>query len=59
MLKRTIRWLLPLIALLMFAAYLVVAPIVATHAAPANSIAPAAPSISAPGGTIPDFFRRP
>ncbi len=47
MLKRTIRWLLPLIALLMFAAYLIIAPIMATHAAPAVP-APAMPSISAP-----------
>ncbi len=33
MLKRVIRLLLPLIALLMFAAYLVISPIVASHAA--------------------------
>ncbi len=56
MLKRTIRWLLPLIALLMFAAYLVIAPIMATHAAPAI---PSAPSISAPHGVTPNFRRRP
>ncbi|HEV2581130.1 MAG TPA: hypothetical protein VGT44_09775 [Ktedonobacteraceae bacterium] len=57
MVKRTIRWLLPLIALLMFAAYLVVSPIMATHAAPVG--APAAPSISAPHGMTPDYFHRP
>jgi hypothetical protein len=56
MLKRTIRWLLPLIALLIFAAYLVVAPLMATHAAPAM---PSAPSISAPAGASPKYFRRP
>lgn len=56
MLKRTIRWLLPLIALLMFATYLVIAPIMATHAASAQ---PAAPSISAPHGVAPNYFRRP
>lgn len=56
MLKRTIRWLLPLIALLMFAAYLVIAPIIATHAASAPA-APSAPSISAPL-QVPHFYHR-
>ena len=56
MLKRTIRWLLPLIALLMFATYLVIAPIMATHAASAQ---PAAPTISAPHGHVPDKLWRP
>lgn len=59
MLKRTIRWLLPLIALLMFATYLVVSPIIATHAAPANYAAPSAPGITAPGRIAPHFLHRP
>ena len=57
MLKRFIRLILPLIALLMFAAYLVIAPIVASHAAaPAT---PTAPGISAPHGSAPNIFWRP
>jgi len=54
MLKRVIRLLLPLIALLMFAAYLVISPIVASHAA-----APATPGISAPHGPTPNWLWRP
>ena len=57
MLKRVIRLLLPLIALLMFAAYLVISPIVAGHAA--TPAAPATPGISAPRGPTPDYFWRP
>jgi hypothetical protein len=44
MFKRTLRWLMPLIALLMVAACLAFSPILSSHAA---SITPAAPT-SAP-----------
>src|SRR5437763_11758915 len=57
MLKRVIRLLLPLIALLIFAAYLVISPIVASHAA--APAAPATPGISAPHGPSPNLLWRP
>ena len=60
MLRRAIRWLLPLIALLLFAAYMVVSPMIASHAAPVAP--PANVQISAPvapHGIAPSFLRRP
>ena len=59
MLKRFIRWILPLIALVMFAAYLVLAPIAGSHAAAPAAPAPAAPGISAPHGIGPNMRWRP
>jgi len=56
MLKRVIRLLLPLIALLMFAAYLVISPIVASHAATPATPVPATPSISVPHGPASNVF---
>lgn len=59
-LRRAIRWLLPLIALLLFAAYLVISPIIASHAAPVTP--PAHVQISmpvAPHGIAPHFLYRP
>jgi len=59
MLKRVIRLLLPLIALLMFAAYLVISPIVASHAATPATHGPSTPGISAPHGGSTDKLWRP
>ena len=59
MLKRVIRLLLPLIALLMFAAYLVISPIVASHASTPATPGPATPGISTPHGPVPNIFFRP
>ncbi|MGH2493427.1 MAG: hypothetical protein ACRDIV_01870 [Ktedonobacteraceae bacterium] len=62
MFKRTLRWLMPLIALLMVAACLAFSPMLSSHAAP---IAPAAPApISAPAiqghhAPAPNFLWRP
>ncbi len=57
MIKRYIRWILPLVAIVLISAYFLVSPMVATHAA--GPSAPAAPSqITAPHGMTPDFFYR-
>jgi hypothetical protein len=48
MFKRTLRWLMPLMVLLMLAAWLVFSPMLISHAA---GITPAAPThISSPAG---------
>ncbi len=60
MVRHAIRWLLPLIALALFAAYLVISPIMASHAAPVTSPAPAqisAPAISSHGITPNRYWR--
>lgn len=57
MLKRFIRWLLPLIALLIFAAYMVISPMVASHAA--SPALPNSPGVSAPKGPGPNIYFRP
>ncbi len=55
MIKRYIRWILPLVVIVLIGAYFLVSPMVATHAA--GTAAPAAPSqITAPHGITPDFF---
>ena len=58
MFKRTLRWLMPLIALLMVVACLTLSPIISSHAA---GITPSAPHISAPAdqGGSPDKLWRP
>ena len=57
MFKRTLRWLMPLIALLMVAACLAFSPILSSHAA---SITPAAPAVQLHQGTSPKgIFMRP
>jgi len=57
MIKRYIRWILPLVVIVLIGAYFLVSPMVATHAA--GSAAPAAPSqITTPNGPTPDFFWR-
>jgi len=60
MLKRCIRWLLPLIALCMFALTLVFAPIISSHAASLPPAAPiSAPAIPAHHAPAPNFYWRP
>ncbi len=55
MIKRYIRWILPLVVIVLIGAYFLVSPMVATHAA--GSAAPAAPSqITTPHGMTPDFY---
>ncbi len=55
MIKRYIRWILPLVVIVLIGVYFLVSPMVATHAA--GSAAPAAPSqITAPHGITPDYF---
>jgi hypothetical protein len=52
MIKRYIRWILPLVVIVLISAYFLVSPMVATHAA-----GPVAPSqITAPHGMTPDWF---
>jgi hypothetical protein len=54
MIKRYIRWILPLVVIVLISAYFLVSPMVATHAA--GPVAPAAPSqITAPHGMTPDW----
>lgn len=53
MFKRFIRWILPLLVLLLIATYLLVSPVLATHAA---SVAPA--PITAPQSWKPGIFWR-
>jgi len=56
MLKRLIRWMLPLMVLALIATYFVLSPMVSSHAAgPSNS--PIIHAI-APNYLIPNFFRR-
>ena len=57
MLKRVIRWLLPLIALLIFAAYMVISPMIVSHAA--APAVPGSPGVSAPKGSGPNIYFRP
>ena len=58
MIKRYIRWILPLVVIVLIGVYFLVSPMVATHAA--GSAAPAAPSqITTPHGQTPDMFWRP
>ena len=54
MFKRTLRWLMPLIALLMVAAYLVISPVISSRAA---QITP--PSIQSHQTAGPDLYWRP
>jgi len=55
MIKRYIRWILPLVVIVLIGVYFLVSPMVATHAA--GSAAPAAPSqITAPHGVTPDIY---
>lgn len=56
MFKRILRWLMPLIALLMVAACLAFSPILSSHAA---SITPAAPAIQSHQGASPNWLFRP
>lgn len=56
MLKRTLRWIVPLLALLLIALSLVISPMLVTHAA--GPVAPAH-SISSPSAPTPYFFWRP
>lgn len=54
MIKRYIRWILPLVVIVLIGAYFLVSPMVATHAA--GTDAPAAPSqITTPPGMTPDW----
>ncbi|MGZ3624532.1 MAG: hypothetical protein ACXVB7_15700 [Ktedonobacteraceae bacterium] len=56
MLKRLMRWMLPLVVLALIATYFVLSPMVSSHAAgPSNS--PIIHAI-APNYLIPNFFRR-
>jgi hypothetical protein len=60
MFKRTLRWLMPLIALLMVAACLAFSPILSSHAASITPAAPiVAPTIPAHQGPQPDKYWRP
>src|SRR5712664_2822484 len=55
MVKRYIRWILPLVVIVLIGVYFLVSPMVATHAA--GPAAPAAPSqITTPHGQTPDFY---
>jgi hypothetical protein len=58
MLKRFIRWILPLMVLVLIAAYLVISPLVATHAAgPASSATHSSPIyMVAPNYLLPKYF---
>ncbi len=54
MLKRIIRWILPLVVLVVIATYFVLSPVLASHAA-----GPATPyHVTAPQFLFPDFFVR-
>lgn len=59
MLKRSLRWLMPLIALLMVAACLAFSPILSSHAASSTPAAPAQISAPAGQGPLPSWFWRP
>jgi hypothetical protein len=55
MVKRYIRWILPLVVIVLISAYFLVSPMVATHAA--GSAASAAPSqITTPRGMTPEMY---
>ncbi len=57
MIKRYIRWILPLVVIVLIGAYFLVSPMVATHAA--GTAAPAAPSpIATPHSITPDWLWR-
>ena len=60
MFKRTLRWFIPLIALLMVAACLAFSPILSSHAAPVTPAAPtSAPSIQSHQTSDPNLFWSP
>lgn len=57
MVKRYIRWILPLLVLAVIVGYFLVSPMLATHAA--GTSAPAAPhQITTPHGATPDIYWR-
>ena len=60
MFKRTLRWLMPLIALLMVAACLAFSPILSSHAAQITPGAPrSAPAIQSHQNSVPNLYWRP
>lgn len=54
MLKHTLRWILPLVVIAVVALFIILSPVVATHAA-----APAIHHIAASHGVNPNYFWRP
>ncbi|HXX77360.1 MAG TPA: hypothetical protein VEI53_02635 [Ktedonobacteraceae bacterium] len=60
MLKRLMRWMLPLVVLVLIATYFVLSPMVSSHAAgPSSSPIHCSPiHFVAPNYLIPEYFRR-
>jgi hypothetical protein len=56
--RLALRWVLPLLALLLIATVLVLSPLLATHAAGTHTATPTTPTQLAPHKPVPNFYRK-
>ena len=57
--RLALRWILPIVAILLVATVLAISPLLATHAAGTHTATPAAPThTTSPSGPSPDILRR-